>query len=196
MSSGSLRWGAPRVREARGEGGSAREGDGSTHMAGNPMLRRLSVRARAWGSPCSCGSEEQPEELKWNLHGVVVVAGIARGREGRRKRLHRRFGLVFGRGTSAYPTAEMLSGDVALHDVCIEWTSPPREQRGSRSVSDALSRRLLPSCAIARERVRRTHSHQGSPQCPQRKTRGAGVRAASTKCPQRRKTRARRRRRQ
>ena len=45
-------------------------------MAGKPMLRRLSVRARAWGSPCSCGSEEQPEELK--LHGVVC--GAARGR--------------------------------------------------------------------------------------------------------------------
>ena len=40
-------------------------------MAGNPMLRRLSVRARAWGSPCSCGSEEQPCKLEKELHGVV-----------------------------------------------------------------------------------------------------------------------------
>ena len=29
---------------------------GTTHMAGNPMLRRLSLRARAWGSPCTAAA--------------------------------------------------------------------------------------------------------------------------------------------
>ena len=75
MSSGSLRGGV--LLEARGQG-AARGGDemmGATHMAGNPILRRLSVRARAWGSPCSCGSEEQPELFESN--------STLRGRESR-----------------------------------------------------------------------------------------------------------------
>ena len=81
---------------------------GCTHMAGNPILRRLSVRARAWGSPCSCGSEEeQPEVLK--LRNSRVGSRVPReGREGRRKRPPRRVGLVFGGALSASPTAEML----------------------------------------------------------------------------------------
>ena len=65
----------------RGQG-AARAGDemmGTTHMAGNPILRRLSVRARAWGSPCSCGSEEeQPEALKRRA-GSRVPREVVRG---------------------------------------------------------------------------------------------------------------------
>ena len=81
MSSGSLRGGV--LLEARGQG-AARGGDemmGATHMAGNPILRRLSVRARAWGSPCSCGSEEQPEELLKQFHapGSRVPREVVRG---------------------------------------------------------------------------------------------------------------------
>ena len=50
-------------------------------MAGNPMLRRLSVRARAWGSPCSCGSEEQPAQaLIWNCTGSFLeLREVVRG---------------------------------------------------------------------------------------------------------------------
>ena len=39
-------------------------------MAGNPMLRRLSVRARAWGSPCSSAARNSLLKL---------LKGIARG---------------------------------------------------------------------------------------------------------------------
>jgi hypothetical protein len=50
-------------------------------MAGNPMLWRLSVRARAWGSPCSCGSEEQPAQaLIWNCTGSFLeLREVVRG---------------------------------------------------------------------------------------------------------------------
>ena len=67
-------WGVP---------GRARAGEtmgGCTHMAGNPMLRRLSVRARAWGSSCSCGSEEQPESFqKQLLCGARAQREVVRG---------------------------------------------------------------------------------------------------------------------
>ena len=73
-------------------------------MAGNPILRRLSVRARAWGSPCSCGSEEQPEALKaWNCTGSVV---------GRRE--------VVGGGASECGDASHASLDGALAPLTAE----------------------------------------------------------------------------
>ena len=76
-------------------------------MAGNPMLRRLSVRARAWGSPCSCGSEEQPAQaLIWNCTGSFlelreVVGG---GGSGSTDASH----SSLGRELAPLTTAEML----------------------------------------------------------------------------------------
>ena len=81
---------------------------GTTHMAGNPMLRLSRARAGV-GQPVHRGSEEEQPESFLKVIARGGVASPARGREGRRKRLRRRFGLVFGRGISA-----SHSGDVAL----------------------------------------------------------------------------------
>ena len=139
---------------------------GARAGVGQPVL----LRQR--GTACSSFNLE--------LHGVV--SGIARGREGRRKRLRRRFGLVFGRGISA-----SHSGDVALLPQTSHIVDAlTREQRGSRSVSDALSHRSLPSCALPGSAfAERTLTGQPRQSPQRRKTRGAGVRAASTTCPQR-----------
>ena len=123
------------------------------------------------------------------LHGVVC--GAARGRRGRRKRLRRRFGLVFGRGISA-----SHSGDVALLPQTSHIVDAlTRKQRGSRSVADALSRSLLPSCALPgsafAERTRR------AAQCLQRRKTRRSTRRSAPGSPQghgSRKMRARRRR--
>ena len=76
------------------------------HSHGREPHVAAPVGARAGvGQPVHRGSEEeQPEALK-ELHGGVAMM---RGREGRRKRPRRRLVRVFGRGTSASPTAEML----------------------------------------------------------------------------------------
>ena len=74
-------------------------------MAGNPILRRLSVRARAWGSPCSCGSEEQPESFQKQLCCSRVPRQVVRG--GASKYGDASYVCLDG-GTSA-----LRSGDVA-----------------------------------------------------------------------------------
>ena len=173
-----------------GRGGARGRGDGRVHSHGRePHVAAPLACARGRGAArAPAAARNSLKSFKVFLHGVVC--GIARGRRGRRKRLRRRFGLVFGRGISA-----SHSGDVALLPQTSHIVDAlTREQRGSRSVSDALSRRSLPSCAIAGARSPNALSQGSPPQCPQRrKTRGARLRAASTACPQRRKTRARRR---
>ena len=74
-------------------------------MAGNPMLRRLSVRARAWGSPCSCGSEEeQPEALKTRV-GSRVPREVVRGGASKYGDASH---VCLDAGTSALRSGEML----------------------------------------------------------------------------------------
>ena len=185
MSSGSLRGGGGLFGSARAGGGArgGREDGHYSHGREPHFAAPLGARAgvgqpvllRQRGTACSSFNLE--------LHGVV--SGIARGREGRRKRLRRRFGLVFGRGISA-----SHSGDVALLPQTSHIVDAlTREQRGSRSVSDALSHRSFPSCALPGSAfAERTLTGQPRQSPQRRKTRGAGVRAASTTCPQRRKS--------
>ena len=100
-------------------------------MAGNPILRRLSVRARAWGSPCSCGSEEQPEELLKQFHapGSRVPREVVRG------------------GGSGSTDASDSSLVWDFRSGCSAWSC-----LASHNI------RPLRRTTLARERVRRTHS--------------------------------------